>query len=145
MKPFIRILFILLTISISAGCVSSWISRGTAKGRDVLKPGASEAAISKRFGPPLAVVPEFLAGKISRDMRSSAFYRVWKVKGRPAQSDDGSGEATVSAMTLGLGEVFLIPMALARSSAQSTQTYYLIGYFSKDEKLLHHMAVEEKK
>lgn len=145
MKYPIRFIILLAIVSLFSGCISGWINRGTARGREVLKPGTSEAEISKCFGAPLASVPESLSYEIQRGMRADEPSKVWKVKGRPAQADDGSGEATVSAMTLGLGEVFLIPMSIANAGVKATQTYFLIGYFSADGKLLHHKAVKEKK
>lgn len=127
---------------LTSGCLSAAISRAAGRGRDVLQSGTSREAVVQHFGKPADTLPEWIETKAKREAQGSASWTVWKVRGRPAQVDDGGGQATVSALTLGVGEVLLLPMTLIEEGGNAAKAYYLLVIFDPAGKLLRYRSFE---
>jgi hypothetical protein len=112
-----------------------------------LKPGTAREAVSQHFGSPEGAVPTWVEDKAKREANASETWTVWKIRGRPARVDDGGGQATVSALTLGIGEAILLPMTLIEEGGGALKTYFLIGIFDSSGRLRRYHALEanEKK
>ncbi|HEY0945923.1 MAG TPA: hypothetical protein VGD81_11680 [Opitutaceae bacterium] len=126
------------------GCLSAAVARAAGRGREVLKPGTPREALIEHFGRPEQTAPDWIASKAQRETYAPATSTIWKIRGRPAQVDDGGGQATVSALTLGVGEVVLLPMTLLGEGSDALKTYYLIGIFDASGKLTRHYALENR-
>ena len=57
---------------------------------------------------------------------------------------DGNGQATASAVTLGLGELILVPMTVAGVAADYTQRHTITVYYDRDDHYLFHTLQNAK-
>ncbi|ATY82077.1 hypothetical protein ACET85_07790 [Aeromonas veronii] len=66
------------------------------------------------------------------------------VLGKIHKRADGNGQATASAVTLGLGELILVPMTVAGVAADYTQRHTITVYYDRDEHYLFHTLQNAK-
>ncbi|MGL5201725.1 MAG: hypothetical protein ACRC9G_22595 [Aeromonas veronii] len=66
------------------------------------------------------------------------------VLGKIHKRADGNGQATASAVTLGLGELVLVPMTVAGVAADYTQRHTITVYYDRDEHYLFHTLQNAK-
>jgi hypothetical protein len=143
MKRLFLTALTLLTLAYS-GCISAAVARASARGREVLRSGSAKGTISAHFGSPETTLPDWVKQKADAQLSAGESWTVWKIKGKPAQVDDGGGQATVSALTLGAGEVVLLPMTLLGAGSDALKSYYLVGIFGPDAMLRRHIGLEAK-
>lgn len=66
------------------------------------------------------------------------------VLGKIHKRADGNGQATASAVTLGLGELILIPMTVAGVAADYTEHHTITVYYDRDDHYLFHTLQNAK-
>ncbi|WP_323874755.1 hypothetical protein [Aeromonas veronii] len=66
------------------------------------------------------------------------------VLGKIHKRADGNGQATASAVTLGLGELILVPMTVAGVAADYTQRHTITVYYDRDDHYLFHTLQNTK-
>lgn len=66
------------------------------------------------------------------------------VLGKIHKRADGNGQATASAVTLGLGELILVPMTVAGVAADYTQRHTITVYYDRDDHYLFHTLQNAK-
>jgi hypothetical protein len=139
-KPYLLLCIVVL---FSTGC-SAYISRGAGRGRDILKGGATREVISARFGKPLEAPPDWVVKEANRAVYTNESWTVWKIRGRPTRIDDGGAQFMFNALTLGTGEVIILPLTLIEEGSNVFRTYYLIGVFDANGGLLRHHGHEAR-
>ncbi|WP_429087730.1 hypothetical protein [Aeromonas veronii] len=66
------------------------------------------------------------------------------VLGKIHKRADGNGQATASAVTLGLGELILVPMTVAGVAADYTEHHTITVYYDRDDHYLFHTLQNAK-
>ncbi|MCF5841183.1 hypothetical protein [Aeromonas veronii] len=66
------------------------------------------------------------------------------VLGKIHKRADGNGQATASAVTMGLGELILIPMTVAGVAADYTERHTITVYYDRDDHYLFHTLQNAK-
>ncbi|MFM5404244.1 hypothetical protein ACET89_17765 [Aeromonas veronii] len=66
------------------------------------------------------------------------------VLGKIHKRADGNGQATASAVTMGMGELILIPMTVAGVAADYTQRHTITVYYDRDDHYLFHTLLNAK-
>lgn len=66
------------------------------------------------------------------------------VLGKIHKRADGNGQATASAVTMGLGELILVPMTVASVAADYTERHTLTVYYDQDDHYLFHTLLNAK-
>ncbi|EKP0297053.1 TPA: hypothetical protein ACSCX2_004171 [Aeromonas veronii] len=66
------------------------------------------------------------------------------VLGKIHKRADGNGQATASAVTMGLGELILVPMTVAGVAADYTQRHTITVYYDRDDYYLFHTLLNAK-
>lgn len=66
------------------------------------------------------------------------------VLGKIHKRGDGNGQATASAVTMGLGELILVPMTVASVAADYTEQHTITVYYDRDDHYLFHTLLNAK-
>lgn len=104
-------LTLLLLIGLLSGCAAA-LDHYAGRFRNTLAAGETRATIRAELGEPqLCKQAAFLTEDNVQDCDR------FTVLGKIHKRDDGNGQATASAVTLGLGELVLIPMTVAGVAA----------------------------
>ncbi|EZH81938.1 hypothetical protein [Aeromonas hydrophila] len=132
MKRACLLLTPLLLIGLLSGCAAA-IDHYSGRFRNTLTAGETRATIRAELGDPqLCQQAAFLTeDKVQGCDR-------FTVLGKIHKRGDGNGQATASAVTMGLGELILIPMTVASVAADYTQHYTLTVYYDRDDHYLFH-------
>ena len=122
----------LLLIWLLSGCAAA-IDHYAGRFRNTLVSGETRATIRAELGEP-------------QHCQQAAFLTEDKVQGcdrftvlgKIHKRADGNGQATASAVTLGLGELILVPMTVAGVAADYTQRHTITVYYDRDDHYLFH-------
>lgn len=128
----------LLLIWLLSGCAAA-IDHYAGRFRNTLVSGETRATIRAELGEP-------------QHCQQAAFLTEDKVQGcdrftvlgKIHKRADGNGQATASAVTLGLGELILVPMTVAGVAADYTQRHTITVYYDRDEHYLFHTLQNAK-
>lgn len=128
----------LLLIWLLSGCAAA-IDHYAGRFRNTLVSGETRATIRAELGEP-------------QHCQQAAFLTEDKVQGcdrftvlgKIHKRADGNGQATASAVTLGLGELILVPMTVAGVAADYTQRHTITVYYDRDDHYLFHTLLNAK-
>ena len=128
----------LLLIWLLSGCAAA-IDHYAGRFRNTLVSGETRATICAELGEP-------------QHCQQAAFLTEDKVQGcdrftvlgKIHKRADGNGQATASAVTLGLGELILVPMTVAGVAADYTQRHTITVYYDRDDHYLFHTLLIAK-
>lgn len=128
----------LLLIWLLSGCAAA-IDHYAGRFRNTLVSGETRATIRAELGEP-------------QRCQQAAFLTEDKVQGcdrftvlgKIHKRADGNGQATASAVTLGLGELILVPMTVAGVAADYTQRHTITVYYDRDDHYLFHTLQNAK-
>lgn len=128
----------LLLIWLLSGCAAA-IDHYSGRFRNTLVSGETRATIRAELGEP-------------QRCQQAAFLTEDKVQGcdrftvlgKIHKRADGNGQATASAVTLGLGELILVPMTVAGVAADYTQHHTITVYYDRDDHYLFHTLQNAK-
>ncbi|HHW4402825.1 TPA: hypothetical protein ACUNCG_003463 [Aeromonas hydrophila] len=132
------LLLTLLLIGLLSGCAAA-IDHYSGRFRETLAAGETRTTIRAELGEPqLCQQATFLTeDKVQGCDR-------FTVLGKIHKRGDGNGQATASAVTMGLGELILIPMTVASVAADYTQHHTLTVYYDRDDHYLFHTLLNAK-
>ncbi|MFA7823426.1 hypothetical protein [Aeromonas dhakensis] len=138
MKPACLRLTPLLLIWLLSGCAAA-LDHYTGRFRNTLTAGETRAAIRAELGDPqLCQQATFLTeDKVQGCDR-------FTVLGKIHKRGDGNGQATASAVTMGLGELILVPMTVASVAADYTERHTITVYYDRDDHYLFHTLLNGK-
>ncbi|WP_429049627.1 hypothetical protein [Aeromonas veronii] len=128
----------LLLIWLLSGCAAA-IDHYAGRFRNTLVSGETRATIRAELGEP-------------QRCQQAAFLTEDKVQGcdrftvlgKIHKRTDGNGQATASAVTMGLGELILIPMTVAGVAADYTEHHTITVYYDRDDHYLFHTLLNAK-
>lgn len=128
----------LLLIWLLSGCAAA-IDHYAGRFRNTLVSGETRATIRAELGEP-------------QRCQQAAFLTEDKVQGcdrftvlgKIHKRADGNGQATASAVTMGLGELILIPMTVAGVAADYTEHHTITVYYDRDDHYLFHTLQNAK-
>jgi hypothetical protein len=119
-----------LSALVASGCISAWIDIHTGKYREQMFEPQTRESIRAKLGEPLQSYASEGERPAACVMPAEAVAcDVFKVRGKIANSFDGSSEATANAITLGAGEVIILPITLLNVAAESAGGPYLLVFF----------------
>ncbi len=126
-----RILFIFTFVVIS-GCVSSLIDHSAGKYKNVFIERATITSIREELGNPTSSYtkgepdqkPEF-------SINSFHSYEVFDVTGKIHKPGDGAMQATVNAVTLGIGELLLLPYTVVKVTGEAFESHTLVVFYNQ--------------
>ena len=132
-RPLLLVLPLLL-----GGCAAA-IDHYSGRFRNTLTPGETRTTIRAELGEPqLCQQATFLTEDNVQGCDR------FTVLGKIHKRADGNGQATASAVTIGLGELILIPMTVAGVAADYTQRHTLTVYYDRDDHYLFHTLLNGK-
>ena len=132
-RPLLLVLPLLL-----GGCAAA-IDHYSGRFRNTLAQGETRTTIRAELGDPqLCLQAAFLTEDNVQDCDRCT------VLGKIHKRGDGNGQATASAVTMGLGELILIPMTVAGVAADYTQRHTLTVYYDRDDHYLFHTLLNGK-
>ena len=128
----------LLLIWQLSGCAAA-IDHYSGRFRETLAAGETRATIRAELGEPqLCQQAAFLTeDKVQGCDR-------FTVLGKIHKRGDGNGQATASAVTMGLGELILVPMTVASVAADYTEQHTITVYYDRDDHYLFHTLLNGK-
>ncbi|MGR6756945.1 hypothetical protein ACU6QO_03925 [Aeromonas veronii] len=130
---------LLLALPLLLGGCAAAIDHYAGRFRNTLVSGETRATIRAELGEP-------------QHCQQAAFLTEDKVQGcdrftvlgKIHKRADGNGQATASAVTLGLGELILVPMTVAEVAADYTERHTITVYYDRDEHYLFHTLLNAK-
>ncbi|MBW3783024.1 hypothetical protein GL270_17565 [Aeromonas veronii] len=130
---------LLLALPLLLGGCAAAIDHYSGRFRNTLVSGETRATIRAELGEP-------------QRCQQAAFLTEDKVQGcdrftvlgKIHKRADGNGQATASAVTLGLGELILVPMTVAGVAADYTQHHTITVYYDRDDHYLFHTLQNAK-
>ncbi|MGE6180693.1 hypothetical protein [Aeromonas salmonicida] len=132
-RPLLLVLPLLL-----GGCAAA-IDHYSGRFRNTLAQGETRTTIRAELGDPqLCQQAAYLTEDNVQDCDR------FTVLGKIHKRGDGNGQATASAVTMGLGELILIPMTVASVAADYTQHNTLTVYYDRDDHYLFHTLLNAK-
>lgn len=128
----------LLLIWLLSGCAAA-LDHYSGRFRNTLAVGETRATIRAELGDPqLCQQATFLTeDKVQGCDR-------FTVLGKIHKRGDGNGQATASAVTMGLGELILVPMTVASVAADYTEQHTITVYYDRDDHYLFHTLLNAK-
>ncbi|MGV2843032.1 hypothetical protein ACE1OG_03950 [Aeromonas hydrophila] len=128
----------LLLIGLLSGCAAA-IDHYSGRFRETLAAGETRETIRAELGKPqLCQQATFLTeDKVQGCDR-------FTVLGKIHKRGDGNGQATASAVTMGLGELILIPMTVAGVAADYIEQHTITVYYDRDDHYLFHTLLNGK-
>lgn len=133
--PLLRPLLITLPLLLG-GCAAA-IDYYSGRHRDALAPEQTQASIREALG----TVQPCEAGPDDRKQGAVSCDR-FDVLGKVARRDDGNAQATASAVTLGLGELILVPMTVVSVTADYTHRHTVTVYYDEKRHYLFHTLLD---
>lgn len=130
---------LLLTLPLLLGGCAAAIDHYSGRFRETLTQGQPREHIRAELGEP-------------QRCQQAAFLTEDKVQGcdrftvlgKIHKRADGNGQATASAVTMGLGELILIPMTVAGVAADYTEHHTITVYYDRDDNYLFHTLLNAK-
>ncbi|WP_447771479.1 hypothetical protein [Aeromonas veronii] len=130
---------LLLALPLLLGGCAAAIDHYSGRFRNTLVSGETRATIRAELGEP-------------QRCQQAAFLTEDKVQGcdrftvlgKIHKRADGNGQATASAVTMGLGELILIPMTVAEVAADYTEHHTITVYYDRDDHYLFHTLQNAK-
>ncbi|MBS4691478.1 hypothetical protein [Aeromonas veronii] len=130
---------LLLALPLLLGGCAAAIDHYAGRFRNTLVSGETRATIRAELGEP-------------QRCQQAAFLTEDKVQGcdrftvlgKIHKRADGNGQATASAVTMGLGELILIPMTVAGVAADYTEHHTITVYYDRDDHYLFHTLLNAK-
>lgn len=130
---------LLLALPLLLGGCAAAIDHYSGRFRNTLVSGETRATIRAELGEP-------------QRCQQAAFLTEDKVQGcdrftvlgKIHKRADGNGQATASAVTMGLGELILIPMTVAGVAADYTEHHTITVYYDRDDHYLFHTLQNAK-
>ncbi|MBL0593229.1 hypothetical protein [Aeromonas veronii] len=130
---------LLLALPLLLGGCAAAIDHYAGRFRNTLVSGETRATIRAELGEP-------------QRCQQAAFLTEDKVQGcdrftvlgKIHKRADGNGQATASAVTMGLGELILIPMTVAGVAADYTEHHTITVYYDRDDHYLFHTLINAK-
>lgn len=128
----------LLLIWLLSGCAAA-LDHYSGRFRNTLAAGETRATIRAELGEPqLCQQATFLTeDKVQGCDR-------FTVLGKIHKRGDGNGQAMASAVTMGLGELILVPMTVASVAADYTEQHTITVYYDRDDHYLFHTLLNAK-
>ncbi|MFQ2281805.1 hypothetical protein [Aeromonas dhakensis] len=128
----------LLLIWLLSGCAAA-LDHYSGRFRNTLTAGETRTTIRAELGEPqLCQQAAFLTeDKVQGCDR-------FTVLGKIHKRADGNGQATASAVTMGLGELILVPMTVASVAADYTEQHTITVYYDRDDHYLFHTLLNGK-
>ncbi|BEE10159.1 hypothetical protein [Aeromonas dhakensis] len=128
----------LLLIWLLSGCAAA-LDHYSGRFRNTLATGETRTTIRAELGKPqLCQQATFLTeDKVQGCDR-------FTVLGKIHKHGDGNGQATASAVTMGLGELILVPMTVASVAADYTEQHTITVYYDRDDHYLFHTLLNGK-
>ncbi|MBQ4681013.1 hypothetical protein [Aeromonas dhakensis] len=128
----------LLLIWLLSGCAAA-LDHYSGRFRNTLVSGETRTTIRAELGEPqLCQQATFLTkDKVQGCDR-------FTVLGKIHKRGDGNGQATASAVTMGLGELILVPMTVASVAADYTEQHTITVYYDRDAHYLFHTLLNAK-
>ena len=128
----------LLLIWLLSGCAAA-LDHYSGRFRNTLVSGETRTTIRAELGDPqLCQQATFLTeDKVQGCDR-------FTVLGKIHKRGDGNGQATASAVTMGLGELILVPMTVASVAADYTERHTITVYYDRDDHYLFHTLLNGK-
>ncbi|MFM9798511.1 hypothetical protein ACKKBJ_05435 [Aeromonas dhakensis] len=132
------LLLTLLLIGLLSGCAAA-LDHYSGRFRNTLVSGETRTTIRAELGEPqLCQQATFLTeDKVQGCDR-------FTVLGKIHKRGDGNGQATASAVTMGLGELILVPMTVASVAADYTEQHTITVYYDRDDHYLFHTLLNAK-
>lgn len=130
---------LLLALPLLLGGCAAAIDHYSGRFRNTLVSGETRATIRAELGEP-------------QRCQQAAFLTEDKVQGcdrftvlgKIHKRADGNGQATASAVTMGLGELILIPMTVAGVAADYTEHHTITVYYDRNDHYLFHTLLNAK-
>jgi hypothetical protein len=125
----ICILFVACLCVVAAGCVSSAIDRSSSKYRDIFLTATTRDMFRAKLGAPVQSWEVGSTNLAAYDVTNAYAYDAFAVRGKIAKPGDGSGQATVNAISLGTSEVIMVPLTIVGVIDQSMQRHTLVVFY----------------
>jgi hypothetical protein len=126
-----RTIFILLLCAWSTGCVSSAIDHYSGKYRGMFKDSTTREMFRAKLGPPIRSWEKGSRARAEYDVATDYAYDAFAVRGKIAKPGDGSGQATVNAVTLGTSEVIMVPLTIISVLGMSAERHTLVVFYDR--------------
>ncbi|TNI18735.1 hypothetical protein [Aeromonas dhakensis] len=128
----------LLLIWLLSGCAAA-LDHYSGRFRNTLVSGETRTTIRAELGDPLHCQQ---ATFLTEDKVQGCDR--FTVLGKIHKRADGNGQATASAVTMGLGELILVPMTVASVAADYTERHTITVYYDRDDHYLFHTLLNAK-
>ncbi len=139
-----KIAILLLSFSL-LGCVSAYMDHYSGRYRSVFKEGATIESIRNGVGEPEYT---YIKGVTKEQPKYSIIsfhsYDVFDVTGKIHKPGDGAAQATTSAVTLGIGELILIPLTVVTVASDYAKAHTLVVFYSESNGYLKHQLFDSK-
>ncbi|MDM5053688.1 hypothetical protein OB956_05240 [Aeromonas dhakensis] len=120
------------------GCAAA-LDHYSGRFRNTLAAGETRTTIRAELGEPLGCQQ---AAFLTEDKVQGCDR--FTVLGKIHKRGDGNGQATASAVTMGLGELILVPMTVASVAADYTERHTITVYYDRDDHYLFHTLLNAK-
>lgn len=125
------------------GCVSSVIDRQSSKYRDLFQASTTRTMFRDKLGAPIQSWQVGSTNFASYDDKVAYAYDAFAVRGKIAKPGDGSGQATVNAISLGTSEVIMIPVTVIGAIGASSQEHTLVVYYDSTMHYYRHALYDK--
>ena len=129
-------IIVLVATFILSGCVSGMIDHYSGRFKSVFGPEASQLSIRQNIGSPDDIYVKGLTKiepkyRLKYNNNAVYSYDVFNVVGKVHKPGDGAAQATVSALTLGIGELILIPTTIVGVMIDYAKFHTLVVFYDR--------------
>lgn len=112
-----------------------------------IKPGMNREEVHQKLGPPTSVgePKSFDVRGYRNEKKNVRLVDVHLYRGKINSVDEGGGQATVNALTLGTAEVIMIPMTAADIAVRSGQNHRIDVAYGDDLRVLDYKVTDAPK
>ena len=138
MKKILLISTMCVVVLVFSGCIAAWMTASTGKKLE-LHEGMARGDVIKLLGEPKERRSDYsnvVRHQFMYLRRPVTFAEVFEYKGKINAADEGGGQATIGALTLGVGEIFMIPMTAVDIAKRSLETNLIYVLFDGSEKVI---------
>lgn len=138
---FTKILFLLFAITNGlciSGCISAWMTGATGE-KVYFSKGTPRAEVVNSLGEPVEKrdkVSNALFHRLHTSPELISYLEIYEFKGKLNSVDEGGGQATVNALTLGTGEVIMIPLTTLDIIRRSFGSHRIFVFYDSSDKVV---------
>lgn len=140
----LKLFTLILACMATSSCVSAWMTGATGVN---IKPGMNRDEVHQKLGPPSSAgePKNFDIRGYRNEKKNVLLVDVHLYRGKINTVDEGGGQATLNAVTLGTAEVIMIPMTAASIAVRSGQKHRIDVAYGDDLRVLDYTVKDPLK